>query len=159
MPKQRSLHGLKELQLLMDKMEPANLADIYVFLKTIQCPNLERLFVQLPDYPKEGSHDEIGEEPPEDCLGNLKIVKVNDFNWHRAEVELVSFLLRKARSLQKMLLISQKVALVDVPGVQEADLLLIKEALTNGKLLLSESDDAATQPYHSKDASFSFPEV
>ena len=35
-----------------------------------------------------------------------------------------------------------------MPGVQRADLLLIHEALTNGKIMLSESDDVATQPYH-----------
>lgn len=58
MPKLSNLHGLRELHLLMLKMEDANLADIYVFLKTIQCHNLERLFVQLPGFvyePMEGS--------------------------------------------------------------------------------------------------------
>ncbi|KAL6873809.1 hypothetical protein ACP4OV_013891 [Aristida adscensionis] len=96
MPKTRSLHGLRELQLIMFEMEPANLADIYVFLKAFKCPNLERLFVKLPRFLKEDSHDEVKEEPPEDCLHNLKIVKVNNFNWRRAEVLLVTFLLRKA---------------------------------------------------------------
>ena len=28
-------------------MEASNLADLYVFFKTFQCPNLERLFVQV----------------------------------------------------------------------------------------------------------------
>jgi len=42
-----NLHSLRELQLCMIKMEAANIADIYVFLKTCQCPNLERLFVQV----------------------------------------------------------------------------------------------------------------
>jgi hypothetical protein len=31
----------------MFEMEAANLADLYLFLKTCQCPNLERLFVQV----------------------------------------------------------------------------------------------------------------
>jgi hypothetical protein len=31
----------------MFKMEDANLADIYVFLKNCKCHNLERLFVQV----------------------------------------------------------------------------------------------------------------
>ncbi|KAL6873811.1 hypothetical protein ACP4OV_013893 [Aristida adscensionis] len=146
--KQRSLQGLRELQLHMFEMEAVNLAHIYVFLKNFQCPNLERLFVQLPHDPKEGSHNEVGEEPPEDCLDNVKIVKVMNFNWHRVEVELVSFLLRKASSLQKLLIVSSKAAPLDMPGVQRADLLLIYESLTNGKVILSESDDEATQPYH-----------
>ena len=41
-----NLHSLRELQLFF-KMEAANLADLYVFLKTCQCPNLERLFVEV----------------------------------------------------------------------------------------------------------------
>ncbi|KAL6873810.1 hypothetical protein ACP4OV_013892 [Aristida adscensionis] len=76
LPKQRSLHSLRELHLIMFKMEAANLADIYVFLKTFQCPNMERLFVQLLSCIREkDSHDEFGEEPPENCLDKLKIVK------------------------------------------------------------------------------------
>ncbi|KAL6873703.1 hypothetical protein ACP4OV_013785 [Aristida adscensionis] len=150
-PKQRSLHSLRELQLFMLKMEAANLADIYVFLKTFQFPNLERLFVQFAYCANEASHDEVGAEPPENFLGNVKIVKVKYFHWHPVEVEFVSFLLRKASSLHKLLLVSShKAAPLDVPGVQEADLLLLKDALTNGKMILSKSDDAATQPYHSE---------
>jgi hypothetical protein len=42
-----NLNSLRELQLLMLKMDAVNLADLYVFLKTCQCPNLERLFVQV----------------------------------------------------------------------------------------------------------------
>ncbi|CAN6162982.1 unnamed protein product [Urochloa humidicola] len=144
LPKLSNLHGLRELHLLMLKMEDANLADIYVFLKTIQCHNLERLFVQSSQ-----SLDVAPEEPPEDGLDNLAMVKVTDFNWCCAEVQLVSFLLRKAKSLQKLLIVSPNVTPPDAPGVQEADLLFLKEALANGKIMLRESDDAATQPYHS----------
>ena len=60
----------------------------------------------------------------------------------------MSFLLRKASFLQKLLLVFSKAAPLDMPGVHGADLLLIHEALTNGKIMLSESDDVATQPYH-----------
>jgi len=42
-----NLHNLRELQLIMLRMEASNLADLYVFFKTFQCPNLERLFVQV----------------------------------------------------------------------------------------------------------------
>ncbi|WVZ78863.1 hypothetical protein U9M48_026510, partial [Paspalum notatum var. saurae] len=60
-----SLHNLRELQLLMFGLEAVNLAELYAFLKACPCPNLERLFVQLPesDYkPLEGSIDEGREE-------------------------------------------------------------------------------------------------
>jgi hypothetical protein len=111
------------------------------------------LSLQLPTsyrVPIDASHDEVGEEPPEDGLDNLKIVKIMDFNWRRIEVLLVSFLLRKASSLHKLLIVSPNVAPLDMPGVPEADQLLLKEAISNGKIVLSESDDAATQPYHSE---------
>jgi hypothetical protein len=98
----------------------------------------------------EHSTDEVREEPPEDGLDNLVMVKVMNFNWRRTEVQLVSFLLRNASSLRKLLIVSPNVAPLDLPGVQEADLLLFKEALANGKIMLSESDDAATRPYHSE---------
>nr|CAB3471217.1 unnamed protein product [Digitaria exilis] len=170
-----NLHNLRELQLIMSEMKAANLDDLYVFFTTFQCPNLERLFVQLPassdkpmeggsfdevweeppeddlDNPMEGgSFDEVWEEPPEDDLDNLLMVKVMNFNWRCSEVQLVSFLLRKASSLRKLLIVSPNVTPPpDLPCV-ESDFLLIKEALTNGKIILSESDDAGIQPYHSK---------
>ncbi|KAL6603625.1 hypothetical protein ACP70R_043986 [Stipagrostis hirtigluma subsp. patula] len=152
-PKLSIFHNLREVQLLMLQVEVADIANIYVFLKTFQCPNLERLFVQLPESnyePVEGSHDEVGEEPMEAGLDNLKIVKFMNFNWRRTEVQLVNFLLKKASSLHKLLLVSPNVAPQDMLGVQKADLLLLEEALANGKIMLSESDDAATQPYHSE---------
>ncbi|TVU38266.1 hypothetical protein EJB05_11625 [Eragrostis curvula] len=154
LPKLSNLYSLRELQLLMLDMLAANLADIYVFLKTCRCANLERLFVHLPKSesydPMEATLDEVGEEPTEVALDNLKIVKVMNFNWRHIEVQLVSFLLRKATSLHKLLLVSPNVSPLNAAGVQEADLLLLKEALDNGKIMLSESDDAATQPYHSE---------
>ncbi|TVU38265.1 hypothetical protein EJB05_11624, partial [Eragrostis curvula] len=148
-----NLHSLRELQLLMLEMMAENLADIYVFFETCQCANLERLFAHLPksNYePVEASLDEVEEEPPKIDLDNLKMVKVMNFKWHCTEVQLVSFLLRKATSLQKLLLVSPNVAPLDAPSFIEADLLLLKEALANGKIMLSESEDSATQPYHSE---------
>ena len=96
-----------------------------------------------------GSIGEVREEPPEDDLYNLLMVKVMNFNWRCSEVQLVSFLLRKASSLRKLLIVSPNVTPPDLPCV-EADLLILKEALANGKIMLSKSDDAATQPYHSE---------
>jgi hypothetical protein len=111
--------------------------------------------LQLPEFvydSMEGSQslDVAWEVPPEDGLDNLMMVKVMNFNWRCTEVQLVSFLLRKAKSLHKLLIVSPNVTPLDVPGVEEADLLFLKEALTSGKIMLTESDDAATQPYHSE---------
>ena len=93
---------------------------------------------------------EVGVEPPEDGLGNLRMVKIMNFNWRHFEVQLVSFLLRKAKSLHKLQVVSANAALLNVPGVPEADLLIIKDALANGRMMLSGSDDAAIQPFHSE---------
>ncbi|XP_062227720.1 putative F-box/FBD/LRR-repeat protein At5g56810 [Phragmites australis] len=149
----RNLQSLRELQLLMFGMDTNKLADIYLFLKASYCPNLERFFVQLPaisDVPVEGLLEEVEVEQPEDGLGNLRTVKVTNFNWRRIELQLVSFLLRKASSLRKLLLVSPNTTPMNVAGVPEADLLLLKESLANGHIVLSESDNAATQPFHSE---------
>jgi len=90
----------------------------------------------------------VREEPPEDGLDNLVMIKVMNFNWCPTEVQLVSFLLRKASSLWKLLIVSHNVTPVDSPGAPEADLLLLKEALVNGKIMLTTSDNEAAQPYH-----------
>uniref|UniRef100_A0A0A9AD65 FBD domain-containing protein n=1 Tax=Arundo donax TaxID=35708 RepID=A0A0A9AD65_ARUDO len=78
------------------------------------------------------------------------MMKVMNFDWHRVKVQLVTFLLRNASSLQKLLLVSPNVYPHNVTGIQEADLLLVQEALANGKIILRESDAAATGPFHSE---------
>lgn len=70
-----------------------------------------------------GSIDEVREEPPEDDLDNLLMVNVINFNWRRSEVQLVSFLLRKASSLRKMLIVSPNFTPPDLLPCVEADLL------------------------------------
>jgi len=92
--------------------------------------------------------EEVSVELQWDGLVKLNMVKVMNFNWRRFEVELVSLLLRKATSLHKLLLVSPNVDPPRVPGVQEADLLLLKEALASGRIIVSESDDPAIQPIH-----------
>ncbi|CAL5049776.1 unnamed protein product [Urochloa decumbens] len=151
--KMNNLRSLRELQLLILGMEMDNLANIYLFLKACHCSNLERLFVQLPatsDVPLEDLVEDVRVVLPEDVLANLRMVKVMNFNWRRFEVQLVSLLLRKATSLHKMLLVSPNLAPLHVPGVQEADLFLLIEALTSGHIMVSNSDDPATQPFHSE---------
>ena len=96
--------------------------------------------------PKKGSVDEVREEPPQDVV----MVKVTNFNWCCIEVQLVSFLLRKASSLWKLLIVSPNVTPLDLPGVPEASVLLVKEALASGKIVFREFDDGATELYHSE---------
>ncbi|XBI42082.1 hypothetical protein VPH35_126459 [Triticum aestivum] len=143
---------MTELQLIMLEMKAPELANIYVFLKNSGCSNLERLFVQLPTAPSGllvDSFDYVGLEPPPDVLENLKVVKITIFSWNRYELQLVLFVLRKASSLHKLVLITPSLEPLHVPGIQKADLLFLAEAVANGEVILSGSDDAATQPFHS----------
>ncbi|KAG2608051.1 hypothetical protein PVAP13_4NG288900 [Panicum virgatum] len=68
--KLRKLPSLRELQLLMFATASTNLAHIYMFLRTCRCPQLERLFVQLPTSRRDtfvGSSSEVvaEDEPAE----------------------------------------------------------------------------------------------
>ncbi|XBI13943.1 hypothetical protein VPH35_140602 [Triticum aestivum] len=135
--------SMTELQLLMFEMKAPELR---LF------SNLERLFVQLPTAPSGllvDSFDYVGLEPPPDVLENLKVVKITNFSWNRYELQLVFFLLRKTSSLHKLVLITSSLEPLHVPGIQKADLLFLAQAVANGKVILSGSDDAATPPFHS----------
>ncbi|KQK04446.1 putative FBD-associated F-box protein At1g61330 isoform X1 [Brachypodium distachyon] len=147
---------LKELQLIMFEMKAVNLADIYAFLKNCHCPILKSLFVQLPtvrsDMPLVDAHNDVIEEPPEDVLENLKVVKVMNFSCHHIAVQLVLFLLRKAKSLHKLLLVApdtNQLNVSDIPDIQQADRLLLNGSLANGKLVL-ERCSTAPRPLHSE---------
>ncbi|KAL6603620.1 hypothetical protein ACP70R_043981 [Stipagrostis hirtigluma subsp. patula] len=184
-----NLPSLRELQLVMRNMNRGFLSDIYMFIKACRCSNLERLFVQLPAMFIRSLYDKVAEEPPQDGLDKLTLVKITGFYWCCSDVELVVFLLKKASSLQKIILDPviiqtflyriRKRALTEtwtpsrtptwsrrgkveitplnepplnVPGVEAAELLLLKEAVITGKIVLEdrESDDVATQPFHSE---------
>ena len=112
--------------------------------------------MQLPEFngdPIAASLDKVVGEPPEVGLEKLKMLKCVNFNWHRTnrtEVQLVRFLLRKASSLQKVLLVSRNIDMLEMYSLQEADRLLFAEVRENDKVILSTSDDGATQPYHSE---------
>ncbi|XBI42084.1 hypothetical protein VPH35_126460 [Triticum aestivum] len=113
---------MTELQLIMLEMKAPELANIYVFLKNSRCSSLERLFVQLPTAPSGlfvDSFDYVGLEPPPDVLENLKVVKIMNFSWNRFELQLVCFLLTKASSLRKLLLINASLVPLHVPSVHK----------------------------------------
>ncbi|RLN13286.1 hypothetical protein C2845_PM09G21990 [Panicum miliaceum] len=132
--KLRNLPSLRELQLLMFATTSTNLAHIYMFLRTCRCPQLERLFVQLPtcshdtfmgnsseerlyyedmydEDPLDGNvpqEEQPEEDVPEYGLNNLMIAKMMKFKGHYFEMRLVIFLLRKAPGLKKLLLVAPK---------------------------------------------------
>ncbi|GJN39153.1 hypothetical protein PR202_gb28252 [Eleusine coracana subsp. coracana] len=233
--KLRNLPNLKELQLLMFQMDSANLAHIYVFFRTCRCPQLERLFVQLPKRSHDTSEDiflemaeenepdeelseeeepheelceeeETGEELskeyeteekllqdeileeymlkddrlfyedmydedpidediseqskddlPEYGLTNLVLAKMMKFKGDYFELRLVSFLLRKATGLKKLLLVAPQGNHMEEFGEDQMDtsrfletkLSRLERASSNAEIIVSESDPAEIQPLHS----------
>ncbi|KQJ93432.1 putative FBD-associated F-box protein At5g56390 [Brachypodium distachyon] len=161
--KESSLPKLRELQLLMFGMANSNLADIFSFLKTCRCPQLERLFVQLPT----NTHDafttnflEVAEEePPEGGLENLRLVKMTNFKAHKNERRLVDFLLRKASCLNKLFLVApkedhprglQKVQSDVLSHFLETETPLLERASANTQIVFNEHDSPRVQPLHSE---------
>ncbi|TVU32670.1 hypothetical protein EJB05_24413 [Eragrostis curvula] len=157
------LCNLKELHFLMFGMANSNLADIYIFLKTCPCPQLQRLFVQLPTNTRDSFTENFlevaEEEPPKGGLENLWLVKMTNFKGHRNEIQLVDFLLRKANHLKKLFLIPPKEdhsrglrkTQVDVlPNFIKTEILLLERASANVQIIFCESDGPETQPVHSE---------
>ncbi|KAG2613789.1 hypothetical protein PVAP13_4KG392116 [Panicum virgatum] len=230
-----------------------NLAHIYMFLRTCRCPQLERLFVQLPtsshdtsvgnssevveeDEPAEVSEEDLDqvlskedeadeelseedeadeelseedeteeelseedeteeellkeervqeymleerllyedayeedpldenvpqeeqseEDLPEYGLNNLMIAKMMKFRGHYFEMRLVSFLLRKAPGLKKLLLVAPKGHIkalgkgtLDISHFIDSKLPRSRKASPDAQIILSETDFAASQPVHS----------
>uniref|UniRef100_A0A0D9WTD8 At1g61320/AtMIF1 LRR domain-containing protein n=1 Tax=Leersia perrieri TaxID=77586 RepID=A0A0D9WTD8_9ORYZ len=147
-----SLERLTELQLLMFQMKASNLADIYAFLKTFHFPNLAKLFLQLPrirDQENTIHLQSVSEEMPEGRLDNLQVVRIMKFTGSQIEMQLVSFLLRKARFIRTLQLVSPSPNTIplDALGSEGQD---IQRALDNGVIKFGESDDDATRPCHSE---------
>ncbi|RCV22902.1 hypothetical protein SETIT_4G256900v2 [Setaria italica] len=227
--------ALRSLQLLMFAMASTNLAHIYMFLKTCQCPQLERLFVQLPTSSRDTSvgnsskvarkdepagvfdedepDEELSEEDETDGglseedetekelleeervqeymlkerlyyedvyyeedtldenvpqeeqseedvpgygLNNLMTAKMMKFKGHYFEMRLVSFLLRKAPVLKKLLLVAPKGHIkalgkgtFNISHFIEPKLLRSRKASPDAQVILSETDFAENQPVHS----------
>ncbi|PAN04125.1 hypothetical protein PAHAL_1G044100 [Panicum hallii] len=157
------LHSLRELHFLMFGMANSNLADIYSFLKTCSCPQLERLFVQLPT----NIHDSFTEnflavaeeEPPKGGLENLCLAKMTNFKGHRNEMQLVEFLLRKSSCLKKLILTAptedhpqglRKIQSDVLPNFPKTEILHLERASANTQIIFSEPDGPQIQPLHSE---------
>ncbi|KAL5222124.1 hypothetical protein ABZP36_026837 [Zizania latifolia] len=148
--------SLRELQLLMFEMNAVDLANIYVFLKICHHPNLEKLFVQLPTIISEPSEEDLigmprEEPPPEVGLDKLLLVKIRNFNWGRYELQLASFLLRKASSMRTLLLVAPRPVPLNELRIEQADIPLVEAALMSGQLVVvGFLDDPLYRPFHSK---------
>uniref|UniRef100_A0A0E0LEV2 At1g61320/AtMIF1 LRR domain-containing protein n=1 Tax=Oryza punctata TaxID=4537 RepID=A0A0E0LEV2_ORYPU len=109
---QTSLRSLRELQLLMFKLEPINLSDVREFLNTCgYYPQLTKLFVQLPETDSkitQNTSSENVEGEQQDGFEKLDVVKMTNFKYDWNEIQLLQFLFQKAKLLQKLILVRPK---------------------------------------------------
>jgi len=96
------------------------------------------------------------EDLPEYGLNNLMIAKMMKFKGHYFEKRLVSFLLRKAPGLKKLLLVAPKGPIkalgkgtLDISHFIDSKLPRSRKASPDAQIILSETDFAASQPVHS----------
>ena len=96
------------------------------------------------------------EDVPEYGLNNLMIAKMMKFKGHYFEKRLVSFLLRKAPGLKKLLLVAPKGHIkalgkgtLDISHFIDSKLPRSRKASPDAQIILSETDFAASQPVHS----------
>ncbi|KAM7500843.1 hypothetical protein LguiA_025257 [Lonicera macranthoides] len=104
------LLNLKEFNLSMG-ISHINPCDIVVFLEN--CPFVERIFIDLGDSSFENGYYWVyhAKEKFEQCnpsFKRLKIIEVKGFKFRRLEIEMVKFFLEKARSLERLALVSSK---------------------------------------------------
>lgn len=103
--------------------------------------------------------NQSGEDFPLYGLNNLVFAKLMNFKGHYFEMRLVSFLLRRATSLQKLLLVPPPVGVgnymeafgekpLDASGFLDT-VLNFEKASPDAEIILSDSDPAAIQPMHS----------
>ncbi|KAJ6806665.1 F-box protein [Iris pallida] len=158
----RNFHNLKELQLVMLMMTKTNLLDIVDFFRLCDCPNLEKLFLELPthmyDPYVENFFDATKEAPlPENFFFNLKIVRINNFNGHQYEMQLVRFLLSKAIYLESLIIVvppecpargeSSKTASCQLYNLR-VQLSQIAEPYSKPQIVVTEHDDYRVRPTH-----------
>ncbi|KAF8687395.1 hypothetical protein HU200_043085 [Digitaria exilis] len=96
------------------------------------------------------------EDVPEYGLNNLMIARMMKFKGQYHEMRLVSFLLRKAPVLKKLLLVAPKGHIkalgkdtVDISYAMESKLLRSRKSSLDAWIILSETDFGANQPVHS----------
>ena len=96
------------------------------------------------------------EDVPEYGLNNLMIAKMMKFKGHYFEKRLVSFLLRKAPGLKKLLPVAPKGHIkalgkdtLDISHFIDSKLPCSRKVSPDAQIILSETDFAASQPVHS----------
>uniref|UniRef100_A0A0E0E5H3 At1g61320/AtMIF1 LRR domain-containing protein n=1 Tax=Oryza meridionalis TaxID=40149 RepID=A0A0E0E5H3_9ORYZ len=142
---QTNLRSLRELQLLMFQLEPINLSDVRQFLNTCgYYPQLAKLFVQLPErdckYTENTSSENV-EGEQQDGFEKLDVVKMTNFKYDWNEIRLLQFLFKKAKLLQKLILVRS----IPVP----ADRPLLLRVPANVQLTDC-ADDSTVKSFHSE---------
>ncbi|KAJ6377088.1 hypothetical protein OIU76_026119 [Salix suchowensis] len=105
------LGNLKEFHLIMEGAIYCNPYDIISFLK--HCPGLEKIFIDLNDFcfvrgPYWELHNRQSFQKYSLSFDSLKFIKLQGFKFQKDELMLVRFLLERAISLEKLVLVTPK---------------------------------------------------
>ncbi|KAJ6416509.1 hypothetical protein OIU84_002382 [Salix udensis] len=103
--------NLKEFHLIMEGAIYCNPYDIISFLK--HCPGLEKIFIDLNDFcfvrgPYWELHNRQSFQKYSLPFDSLKFIKLPGFKFQKDELMLVKFLLERAISLEKLVLVTPK---------------------------------------------------
>ncbi|XP_020275912.1 uncharacterized protein LOC109850322 [Asparagus officinalis] len=95
----------------MGIMTETSLSDIISFFKKCHCPKLEKVFIELSAGTKDPALKIFLKAPSDEApiicdFRSLKIVKMNNFNSYKNEMELVRFFLEKASALESLILVA-----------------------------------------------------
>ncbi|ONK74714.1 uncharacterized protein A4U43_C03F9390 [Asparagus officinalis] len=104
------LPNLQELQMLVDVMSEENISQIYRFFHIYPSPFLEKLLIRLPGYLEDPTGTEYIptalNQPTNVVFDHLKEIKLSNFRGCILEMRLVKFLLEKAITLERLVLIA-----------------------------------------------------
>lgn len=104
----RNFERLKELQLLLAKIDKQCLMDICSFFGLCRCNGLEKLFIELPTDTNDMENEDLEhidqQQPLLGTFTNLKTIKINNFKGRTYEMLLVRILLWKATSLDSLMI-------------------------------------------------------
>lgn len=103
--------NIRELHLLVTKMNDGDLANIFRFFGQCQLQLLERLFIELPASLLESSstggsqQQRVADYRGQQIFAQLKRIKMNNFKGHRNEMLLLDFLLLVAVNVENIILV------------------------------------------------------
>lgn len=143
--------NVRELHLLVERIDDYDLINIYKFFMQCHLPFLERLFIEFPASLSGTCTSQGVTNIPWRVFNNLKQIKIIKFNNHRNEMQLVKFMLCAAANLERITLVVSDEYYGDMTALHYW-LMLQPRASSNSQILTIHSyeDDQSIMPMHSQ---------